>query len=309
MKILSPGMEDAASGTAITIGSYDGVHLGHQELFRALRRRAEMESLVTTVVTFNPHPARIVEGATPSLSLTTLAQKLELIESCGIDQTMVVPFDQARAQESAEDFVKNVLVRDLDARFVVVGENFHFGRSRTGNVKVLTELGQAHGFEVMATPLHASDGEPISSSRIRRLIAHGNVENAALLLGRAHCVMSLGVRSTSASNSDAVISVAMSTDVAVPTAGLYFGNVSLERGSHHDALLHVTDDNGLEQRVDVRPLGTAFDIQASLGRSIAVSFSRTLTMPDAKGGTELTTRELTKYVERARALGHALAPR
>ena len=173
-------------GTAVTIGAYDGVHLGHRALLRDLSERAAAAGLSTVVVTFDRHPASVVRPASAPKQLTTLEQKLELLAECGIDRTLVVPFDATRAEESAEDFVKEVLVDELAARLVVVGEDFHFGHGRRGNVELLRRLGADDGFEVVGVGLTGDGREPVSSTRIRALIAEGDVEGAARLLGRPH---------------------------------------------------------------------------------------------------------------------------
>src|SRR6202451_1744131 len=111
-------------GTAVTIGAYDGVHLGHRALLRDLSERAQAQGLSTVVVTFDRHPAAVVRPESAPKQLTDLEQKLELLAECGIDRTLVVPFDRARAEESAEDFVKEVLVDQLAARLVGVGGGF-----------------------------------------------------------------------------------------------------------------------------------------------------------------------------------------
>ncbi len=136
-------------GTAVTIGAYDGVHLGHRALLRDLSARAAAAGLSTVVVTFDRHPAAVVRPESAPMQLTGLEQKLELLADCGIDRTVVIPFDLDRAEESAEDFVKEVLVDQLSARLVVVGEDFHFGHGRRGNVELLRRLGGQYGFEVV----------------------------------------------------------------------------------------------------------------------------------------------------------------
>ena len=166
-------------GTAVTIGAYDGVHLGHRALLRDLSARAGAAGLSTVVVTFDRHPAAVVRPASAPKQLTGLEQKLELLADCGIDRTVVVPFDQARAEESAEDFVKEVLVEQLSARLVVVGEDFHFGHGRQGNVELLRRLGSRYGFEVAGVGLTGDGSDAVSSTRIRALLAEGDVEGAA----------------------------------------------------------------------------------------------------------------------------------
>src|ERR1700722_6459893 len=181
-------------GSAVTIGAYDGVHLGHRALLGELRSRAEADGLCTTVVTFDRHPATVVRPESAPKLLCDLDQKLELLESAGVDRTVVVPFDEERANETAEDFVEVILVDALEARLVVVGEDFHFGHGRKGDVALLREVGSAAGFAVEGVVLRADDDAagleagPISSTRIRSLVGEGRVEEAAVLLGRPHQV-------------------------------------------------------------------------------------------------------------------------
>src|ERR1700722_8792271 len=133
-------------GTAVTIGAYDGVHLGHRALLADLVARAGAAGLSPVVVTFDRHPASVVRPESAPALLTDLDQKIELLASCGVERTLVVPFDRARADESAEDFVTEVLVETLGAQLVVVGEDFHFGHARRGNVALLRRLGEVYGF-------------------------------------------------------------------------------------------------------------------------------------------------------------------
>src|SRR5450631_1389847 len=181
-------------GSAVTIGAYDGVHLGHRALLAELADRARADGLTTAVVTFDRHPATVVRPDSAPRLLCDLDQKLELLEAAGVDRTVVARFDAERANETAEDFVNGTLVAGLDARLVVVGEDFHFGHGRKGNVALLGEMGAAAGFEVDGVSLRAEPGtdgglsEPISSTRIRSLVGDGRVEEAAVLLGRPHQV-------------------------------------------------------------------------------------------------------------------------
>ena len=168
-------------GTAVTIGAYDGVHLGHRALLRDLSDRAAAAGLSTVVVTFDRHPASVVRPDSAPKQLTSLEQKLELLAECGIDRTLVVPFDEVRADETAEEFVSEVLVDELGARLVVVGEDFHFGHGRKGNVELLRRLGAEHGFEVVGVGLTDDGSEPVSSTRIRALLRRGT------WLGRPCC--------------------------------------------------------------------------------------------------------------------------
>ncbi len=128
------------AGTAVTIGAYDGVHRGHQEVVARVRRLAEERGLETAVVTFDRHPASIVRPDSAPALLTDLDQKLELLDRTGVDYTLVVQFDEARSKEPADEFVTEVLVGCLNAKVVVVGDDFHFGHQRQGNVAMLRSM-------------------------------------------------------------------------------------------------------------------------------------------------------------------------
>ncbi|WP_426572447.1 bifunctional riboflavin kinase/FAD synthetase [Aquihabitans sp. McL0605] len=178
--------------SAVTIGAYDGVHLGHRAVIDQVRRLAEAQGLQTVVVTFDRHPAMVVRPESAPRLLCDLDQKLELLAAAGVDATYVVHFDEERAKETAEEFVHEVLVGCLTARAVVVGADFHFGHKRGGNVALLEEMGGALGFTVEGLSLVGVDGRPtdgagiVSSTAIRSLLIDGDVRGAASLLGRPH---------------------------------------------------------------------------------------------------------------------------
>mgnify|MGYP003718070125 CR=1 FL=1 len=160
------------NGTALTIGAYDGVHLGHRQVISEVRRLATERGLASAVVTFDRHPASVVRPESAPLLLTDTDQKLEQLATTGVDLTLIVPFDESRAGESAEDFVEEVLVRDLGARVVVVGEDFHFGHHRLGNVDLLRRMGASHGCwaSVWSVPVVLRQG---TTSRCRRRSSGG----------------------------------------------------------------------------------------------------------------------------------------
>ena len=144
------------NGSAVTIGAYDGVHIGHRRVIEQVRRRAADAGLRSVVVTFDKNPAAVINPASAPPRLTDLDQKLELLAATGVDQILVLHFDAERAKEPAEDFVTEVLVAELGARVVVVGDDFHFGNERRGNVALLREMGKEAGFSV--EPVHLVAG-------------------------------------------------------------------------------------------------------------------------------------------------------
>jgi riboflavin kinase/FMN adenylyltransferase len=191
MEVLHhPGNCASRRPCAVTIGAYDGVHTGHRLVIDRVRRVAAEQGLESAVVTFDQHPAAVVRPESAPKLLTDLEQKLELLAETGVDYVLLVHFDAERSQETAEEFVREVLVGCLDTKAVVVGHDFHFGRDRKGSVPMLQDMGAEMGFDVTGLRLFSGglDREPISSTRIRKLLAEGAVGEAASLLGRPHQV-------------------------------------------------------------------------------------------------------------------------
>jgi len=179
-------------GTVVTIGAYDGVHLGHRAVISAVRDRAALDGHRSAVVTFDRHPAQVIRPDSAPLLLTDLDQKLELLAETGVDYVYVITFDAERAAEPAEEFVREVLVGCLNVKQVVVGEDFHFGHRRLGNVALLEEMGSALGFGVLGHKLVGTDGRAarddgqVSSTAIRRALIEGRLVEANLMLGRPY---------------------------------------------------------------------------------------------------------------------------
>ncbi|MEX1006358.1 MAG: bifunctional riboflavin kinase/FAD synthetase [Acidimicrobiia bacterium] len=176
------------AGAAVTIGVYDGVHLGHHEVLRLVRDLADARGLDAVCVTFDRHPAEVVRPDSAPKLLTTLDQKLELLAETGfLDRCFVLHFDEARSRQAAEEFAREVFVDGAGARLVVVGADFHFGARRGGNVALLERMGAELGFAVVGLGLEATSGGVVySSTRIRELLAEGDVTAATELLGRPH---------------------------------------------------------------------------------------------------------------------------
>ena len=170
--------------SVLAIGNFDGIHLGHQAILRATVNRAHALSAVSTVLTFDPSPRKVLRPESAPLRLSTIAQRSEWFNALGIEAAVVLPFTLELARLSPEEFVEQILVRDLHVKTVLVGENFHFGHKQAGNVKLLKELGAKNGFEVMIIPPVEYHGEVVSSTIIRREIAEGDMSHAGRLLGR-----------------------------------------------------------------------------------------------------------------------------
>ena len=191
MKVYrSPAEVPADFGpSVVTIGNFDGVHVGHREIMRRLVAIAKEQAiakerrLTSTVLTFDPHPARVLAPDRAPKLITTVPQRLRRLEEEGIDAALLLPFSLQFAALSPEEFVEQILVRTLKARCVLVGEDFRFGFRQSGNIATLHELGERFGFELQPVPAIVGHGERISSSRIRELVSMGRVSKACRILG------------------------------------------------------------------------------------------------------------------------------
>ena len=295
----------------MTIGAYDGVHLGHRHLLAELRQRAAARGLSSVVVTFDRHPATVVRPESAPPILTDRDQKLELLAAAGIDLTLVVPFDQARANETAEDFVLEVLVRALGARLVVVGEDFHFGHGRAGNVALLTEMGARHGFDVVGLALEEdSSARAVSSTRIRQLLASCEVAAAAELLGRPHQVRGVVVHGDGRGGAELdfpTANVAVPDGVAMPGEGIYACWYERPDGSVHAAAASLgrrpTFHAAAAPVLEVFLMDFSGDLY---GEAARVSFVTHLRQERRFDTTEALVRQMTEDVAAARtALGSA----
>jgi riboflavin kinase/FMN adenylyltransferase len=178
----------ALRGGIVALGNFDGFHLGHQAVVGRAIARARAEGRPALVATFDPHPMRFFRPDSDWFRLTTLDQREELVRAAGADAMLVFGFDAALAGLSAEEFVTTRLVREIGVGGVVTGEDFTFGKGRSGSVAQLAELGRAHGFSVDTVAPVTLDGEVVSSSRIRALLQAGNPSGAARLLTRPFAI-------------------------------------------------------------------------------------------------------------------------
>lgn len=171
-------------GSTLAIGNFDGIHLGHQAILRAVAIRAGDTNTVATVLTFDPTPQKILRPESAPLRISTTEQRLRCFGALGVNAAVVLTFSHELAKLTPQEFVEHILVRDLQVRAVFVGENFRFGHKQSGNAKLLSQLGAERGFEVIILPPVIYKGEVVSSTIIRREIACGDVAHAARLLGR-----------------------------------------------------------------------------------------------------------------------------
>jgi riboflavin kinase/FMN adenylyltransferase len=233
-----------SEGSAVTIGVFDGVHLGHQLLIGEARRLAAELGARSTVVTFDRHPAAVVRPESAPLLLTDLEHRIELLAATGVEATQIITFDEAQSKEPAEDFVTDVLVGCLGARAVIVGADFHFGHNRSGDVALLTRMGAEHGFEVDGIPLVASAAavaQPVSSTAIRRALQAGELANANRMLGRPHEIRGTVQRGDARARDLGMrtANIHLPMRLQLPADGVYAGWHERANGDVHPAVISV----------------------------------------------------------------------
>ena len=175
--------ENGSRGSVVSIGNFDGLHIGHQKIIRAVVAGARNEKAIATIITFDPHPLKVLRpDAAPPL-IMTIGQRVAGFAECGLDASLVMRFDRALADLSAEEFVRSVLVDTVRAKRILVGANFRFGYQQAGNVEVLAELGKKYDFTVEIMSAAEIGGKPVSSTEIRRAVSEGRVLEASEMLG------------------------------------------------------------------------------------------------------------------------------
>ena len=262
----------------ITIGNFDGVHIGHQALFHEVIERAEAISGTSVAMTFEPHPLRVLKQNNHPPLITLYEQKSELIERTGIDVLICVPFTLEFAALSAEQFVRGLLVDKIGTKIIVVGEDYSFGKNREGNIELLKSYGPKYGFEVVVASWIKSARaleERISSTRIRQLVTDGQMEQAEKMLGRNYQIRGKVV--TGRDRGGKLLGIPTANinlnDELCPKTGIYAVMVECE-GSHRPGVANIGysptfDDH--EFTVEVHILDFSANIY---GKKIRVNFIR-----------------------------------
>jgi len=228
-------------GTVVTVGTFDGVHRGHQAILSEIEERARARGLSSMLLTFDRHPLQVLRADSAPLLLTTPDEKKAILAQSGLDYVAFVSFTVEFSRYSPEQFVEEVLVRRLRARELVIGHDHGFGRGRSGDVSVLRRLGQIHGFDVDVVSGVDVDGALVSSTRLREAIAAGRVAEAAAGLGRPYSLRSTVVHGMGRGRSLGFPTANLTppaSDKLLPAEGIYAVRASLS-SEILDGLLHL----------------------------------------------------------------------
>lgn len=194
MRIFDHIQDFPIKNAVVTIGTFDGVHLGHQAIFKAMQRMAKAIQGETVVVTFHPHPRQVLSIEVERLRfICSQEEKMKKFETFGIDNVIVIPFTKAFAATSSEDFIKDYIIDRLHPAVIVVGYDHHFGKNRMGGFEMLSRLGQKYGFRTEQVEAQYVDGVAVSSTKIRNLLWTGDVKVANTLLGYPYAVTGIVV--------------------------------------------------------------------------------------------------------------------
>jgi len=286
-----------------TIGNFDGHHIGHRTLLKSVVESARKAGGTAVVLTFDPHPVKILAPQVELRFLTSPEEKLARFEAAGIDEVVLLEFSESFARLSADAFVEQVLCRGLRLKEIFVGQHFAFGHKRAGTVTDLVALGSRYGLVVHPVPPVMLEGGIVSSTRIRRLIQAGDVGRAAILLGRQYAVT--GIVKAGAQRGQTLgwptANLPLPPDRVIPSDGVYAAIADVNQ-RRHDSVAYIgrrpTFDAG-ERLLEVYVLGGAHELY---GRSMTVEFIERVRGDMRFGGGEELSRQIAADVAAAEAI-------
>lgn len=267
--------------TVVTIGAYDGVHLGHQQILEQVIELAQSCDGESVVLTFEPHPRTILHPNDPDFKLiTTKEEKIALLEACGVDHVVLVPFSQAFAKQSAQEYVEAFLIERFHPRYIVIGYDHRFGNNREGNIDFLKQYEKTAGFDVVEIPAQEIDDIAVSSSKIRKALDAGDVKRANRLLGHAYTLSGLVVEGNRIGRSigfpTANLQISERYKLILPD-GIYAARTTTG-GKRYDAMLYIGSrpsiDGDEEKRIEVNLLDFEGDLYGQILRVDVLDFIR-----------------------------------
>lgn len=299
-------INERLSNPVVTIGNFDGVHLGHREIFRKLIKAARAVAGVSVVITFDPHPLKIVHSSKSVPLINTLDEKIKLIEASGIDILLIIPFNAEFAKLSATEFVEKVLVSRIGVKHLIIGYDYAFGRGREGDVNLLRSMGSRHSFVVEELPPISNGSLTYSSSLIRKMILEGDVSGVVSYLGRNFSIAGQVVQGENRGKSLGfpTANIDFSKEL-IPAEGVYAVKVKVDNVLF-DAACNIGFNptfNGGKKTIEV----FIFDLDANLyGKDIRVYFFERLRDEKRFSSVQELVTAITNDVERCR---HILSSR
>lgn len=294
------------SPTIVTIGTFDGVHLGHQEILNRLRVLKAQTGLQTVVLTFDPHPRKVLFPEQKDLKLITLVdEKLELLESCGVDITVVYPFTSKFSQLDSELYVKEILIKQLNVKHLVIGYDHKFGKDRQGDINTLKDFSNIYGFTIEEISAKDIDSIAISSSKIRKAIEDGDLDLATEFLGHRFFLNAHVIKGKQLGRTIGYPTANLKTggdEQIIPAKGVYFVSVKID-GKEFNGMMSIginpTTDSDMTIKLEVN----IFDFDDNIyGKSLQVVFIKRLRDEQKFNSLE----ELTNQLDRDKETCHQL---
>ncbi|MEE8575475.1 MAG: bifunctional riboflavin kinase/FAD synthetase [Thermodesulfobacteriota bacterium] len=304
MKIIKDGQKRIVKDAVLTLGNFDGLHLGHRLILKKLTKRAAELGAPSIVYTFEPHPLKIVSPLISPQLITTLKDKIKLIEETGVDFIHLAKFTKEFAAKHPRDFVQDILVNKMNVREVLVGHDYKFGKGKCGTIDYLKKLGLEFGFGVSVIPAYIKGGKVVSSSRVRALVKSGSVRSAAALLGRDFVITGKVVRGKNLGKEIGFPTANLKSKAElIPLKGVYAVYVTIG-GKRRKGVMNIgfapTFEGGSKKiSLEVHILNFNSDIY---GREVEVSFIRRLRGEKVfKNAKELASR-IKIDIKRARKI-------
>ncbi|HRH11539.1 MAG TPA: bifunctional riboflavin kinase/FAD synthetase [Bacteroidia bacterium] len=269
------------SPTIVTIGTFDGVHLGHQKILSRLQQLKQRHGLKTVVLTFEPHPRKILDPDNKDLKLLTLIdEKLDMLENYGVDVAVVYPFDKDFSNIEAVDYIETILLKSLQVKYLVIGYDHHFGRKRGGNISLLQELKGRYNYKVEEIDALDIDKSAISSSRIRRSLEQGHINMANNFLGHNYFLYARVIHGKKLGRTIGYPTANLqidSQDKLIPKKGVYFVSVVVKGNAYYGMMnigINPTTDTSLDLKIEVNIFDFEEDIYKQTIRINFLSYIR-----------------------------------
>ncbi|MDD5476025.1 MAG: bifunctional riboflavin kinase/FAD synthetase [Syntrophales bacterium] len=289
-------------GSVVTIGNFDGVHLGHKRIFEKLVESARDMGVPSVVITFEPHPQKVIHPERrPFFLLTPLDEKLKLIESCGVDAAIVISFSPEFAETAADDFVDSILWGGLGLKKLFIGYDYTFGKGRKGNADFLRERGRGLGFTVDQVEAVSVDDAIVSSTNIRLSILDGDVRLVSRMLGRYYEVSGTVVRGYQRGQGMGFPTANIASEKVIPREGVYV-TYALIDGKRHEGVLNIGFNptfGGKERSIE----GHLFDFQGDIyGKNVNILFVERLRDEIKFPGPRELADQISKDIVRGREI-------
>ena len=289
----------------VAIGVFDGVHLGHQAVISTSAQDAQTERGIPVVITFDPHPLKVLRPRDAPHLLTATEHKVELIRALGVEHLLIINFDRAFASTPAEEFVRQLVTHAKALREICVGHEWSFGKNRVGNLQLLEKLGGEYGFNVVGIPPVKVNGEVVSSTAIRSAVEEGDLERAAAMLGREYTILGTVTRGEQLGRRLGFPTANLSAhSEQFPPNGVYVAEARLDgavmRGVANVGYRPTVSTSKPERLVELH----LFDLDREIyGENIEVRFVRYLRPEQKFENVDALARQIARDVEQARQFG------